>query len=72
MNRDRIPRQGLLSYREAAKYLGVTERTLWTLVNSGDLPAVRFRRTVRIDPADLRMFIEKSKRGGRKDGDWSR
>jgi len=54
----------LLTYREAAKVLGVTERTVWTLVDGGVLPAVRFGRSVRIDPADLRAFIERAKRGG--------
>ncbi|HMN96930.1 MAG TPA: helix-turn-helix domain-containing protein [Phycisphaerales bacterium] len=54
----------LLTYREAAKVLGVTERTVWTLVAGGVLPAVRFGRSVRIDPADLRAFIERSKRRG--------
>lgn len=51
----------LLTYREAGKLLGVTERTLWTLVDQGALPAVRFGRSVRIDPADLRRFIDRSK-----------
>ncbi len=53
----------LLSYEQAAKLLGVTGRTVWTLVDRGDLPAVRFGHSVRIDPADLRAFIERSKRG---------
>lgn len=53
----------LLTYRAAAKVLGVTERTVWTLVDRGELPAVRFGRSVRIDPADLRIFIERAKRG---------
>ena len=51
----------LLTYREAAKVLGVTERTIWTFVNDGRLPAVRFGRSVRIDPADLRGFISRAK-----------
>lgn len=54
----------LLTYRQAAKVLGVTDRTVWTLVNDGTLPAVRFGRSVRIDPADLRTFIERAKDGG--------
>jgi excisionase family DNA binding protein len=54
----------LLTYRQAAKVLGVTERTVWSLVNAGTLPAVRFGRCVRIDPADLRAFIERAKRRG--------
>ena len=51
----------LLTYRAAAKVLGVTERTIWTLVDRHKLPAVRFGRSVRIDPADLRSFIERAK-----------
>lgn len=54
----------LLTYRQAAKVLGVTERTVWSLVNVGTLPAVRFGRSLRIDPVDLRAFIERAKRGG--------
>ena len=59
----------LLTYRQAAEVLGVTDRTIWALVDSGRLPAVRFGRSVRIDPTDLRAFIEHAKRseigGGR-------
>ncbi len=53
----------LLTYREAGKLLGVTDRTVWQLVRDGHLPAVRFGRSVRIDPADLRAFIERAKSG---------
>lgn len=59
---DRVPPvDPLLTYREAAGVLGVTDRTVWTLVDRGDLPAVRFGRSVRIDPADLRAFINSAK-----------
>lgn len=51
----------LLTYREAATVLGVTPRTVWTLVQAGTLPAVRFGRSVRIDPTDLRRFIDRAK-----------
>ncbi|MFO0784702.1 MAG: helix-turn-helix domain-containing protein [Phycisphaerales bacterium] len=51
----------LLTYREAAKVLGVTPRTVWTLVHAGTLPAVRFGRSVRIDPTDLTRFIDRAK-----------
>lgn len=52
----------LLTYREAGRRLGVTDRTVWTLVERGELPAVRFGHSVRIDPGDLRAFIERAKR----------
>ena len=55
--------EGLLTYDHAGKLLGVTGRTVWTLVDRGDLPAVRFGHSVRIDPADLRAFIDRSKQG---------
>jgi excisionase family DNA binding protein len=51
----------LLTYKQAGTLLGVTERTVWTLVNDGELPAVRFGRSVRIDPADLRAYIDRCK-----------
>ena len=59
--------EGLLTYDQAAKLLGVTGRTVWTLVHRGGLPAVRFGHSVRIDPADLRAFIERCK----KQPDWN-
>lgn len=51
----------LLSYRETGKLLGVTERTVFSLVAAGELPRVRFGRSVRIDPADLRAYIDRCK-----------
>lgn len=55
----------LLTYREAGKLLGVTERTVFTLIADGELPRVRFGRSVRIDPADLRAYIDRCKTPGR-------
>ena len=51
----------LLTYQDAAKQLQVTDRTVWQLVKDDKLRAVRFGRTVRIDPVDLRSFIERAK-----------
>jgi len=51
----------LLTYQETGKLLGVTDRTIFSLVERGDLPVVRFGHNVRIDPADLRAFVERSK-----------
>ena len=51
----------LLTYREAGKLLGVTERTIFRLVRDGEITNVKFGRSVRIDPDDLRRFIEKAK-----------
>lgn len=52
----------LLTYSQTAEILGVTERTVRTLVSTKALPTVRFGGNVRIDPADLRAFIENAKR----------
>jgi len=51
----------LLTVKEAAKSLAISERTLWSLTASGGIPAVRFGRSVRYDPADLRRWIESAK-----------
>jgi excisionase family DNA binding protein len=53
--------QDLLTYREAAKRLGCSDRTIWELVRRGDLPAVKYLRNVRIDPRDLEAFIANHK-----------
>jgi excisionase family DNA binding protein len=49
--------QLLMTAKQAAARLAISERTLWQLTNDGELPAVRFGRIVRYDPADLRAFI---------------
>jgi excisionase family DNA binding protein len=52
----------LLTARQAARILSISERTLWGLTKTGDIPAVRFGgRNVRYDPADLRRWIESAK-----------
>lgn len=57
----------LLTYKDAAKLLDVCDRTVWALVQRGDIPVVRFGRTVRIDPVDLSNFIERAKKRGVND-----
>ena len=47
----------LLTVREAAEVLRICERTLWTLTNSGEVPSVRFGRSVRYDQDDLAVWI---------------
>jgi len=50
----------LLTARQAAKVLSISERTLWGLTKAGDIPAVRFGgRNVRYSPDDLRAWIQK-------------
>jgi excisionase family DNA binding protein len=55
----------LLTAREAAARLAVSEKTLWLMTAPrGTLPCVRVgSRGVRYDPADLRAWIEAAKLG---------
>ena len=58
------PERKLLTVREAAKLLQVSERSLYNFTQRGDLTAVRMGRSVRYDPADLWQFVETSKVSG--------
>ena len=47
----------LLTVRELAIYLGVSEKTVRRLQISGRIPFVRVGRGVRFDPADVSRFV---------------
>ena len=47
----------LVTARDAAKLLAVSERTLWGLTAAGELPAVRIGRAVRYSVSDLKAWI---------------
>jgi excisionase family DNA binding protein len=51
----------LLKPREAARVLGISERTLWALTHQNGIPHVRIGRAVRYDPRDLQAWIDRSK-----------
>lgn len=51
----------LLTYKQAAKRLQISERTVWQLVHDKKLAVVRIGRVVRIDPQDLRVFMVNAK-----------
>lgn len=51
----------LLTYQQAADILQVSDRTIWAMVDRGEIRAVRFGRSVRIDLRDLDVFIQSSK-----------
>ena len=52
----------LLTARQSAKALSISERTLFSLTKAGEIPAVRVsKRGVRYDPADLRAWIKRAK-----------
>ena len=52
----------LLTPRQAAKALSISEKTLYNYTKSGDIPVVRFGRCVRYAPDDLKRWIEKFSR----------
>ena len=50
----------LLTAREAAAFLRLSERTVWEITGPrGDLPAVRIGRSVRYSKTDLTDFIKR-------------
>jgi excisionase family DNA binding protein len=49
----------LVDTATAARLLGVSPRTVWTLISEGQLHAVRIRRAVRISVAELQRFVER-------------
>lgn len=53
----------LLRPREAAAWLKISERSLWSLTQRGELPAVRIGRSVRYELSDLVAFVEARKSG---------
>lgn len=59
----------LVTAREAARALAVSQRTLWGLTARGDLACVRIGRAVRYDVEDLKVFINrrKEKNGAQKE-----
>ena len=48
-----------LSTAEAAKYLGITPRTLYRFIDQGEIPAFRFGRVIRLKQDDVDHFIER-------------
>ncbi len=48
-----------LSAPEAATALGLTVRTVYALVDTGDLTAYKFRRVLRIKRDDLEDYVER-------------
>lgn len=59
------PVQSLLTAREAARVLRISDRKLWSLTSSGEIPCVRIGRSVRYVPSDLGRWIEDRKEGAR-------
>jgi excisionase family DNA binding protein len=65
--KDNSPTRGgaLLKPPEAAKYLAISERKLWSLKQSREIAHVRSGRLVRYALHDLDRWIEEHKEGGK-------
>ena len=50
----------LLTARQAARLLAISERTLFTITKSGELPAVRIGRSVRYSVDALRDYVRRA------------
>lgn len=50
----------LLTSREAAAFLRISERTLWTLTQEGRIKATRINRRVLYTLACLQLFVDAS------------
>ena len=50
-----------LGTSQAARRLGITARTLYRLIDEGELPAYKFGRVIRLRTTDVDDFIERSR-----------
>jgi putative molybdopterin biosynthesis protein len=48
---------GLLTVPQAAKFLNISERSLYRLVSADELPAYRVGRQLRFDEQELRGYM---------------
>lgn len=53
--------QMLLTEKQAAKALTMSQRKLWTLREKGEIACVKSGRRVMYDPSDLRAWIDSNK-----------
>jgi len=53
--------QQLLNSREAAKFLAISERSLWQLAKDGLILRVRMKKSVRFAKTDLIAFVNQQK-----------
>ena len=47
-----------LGTKEAAAHLGITPRTLYRLIDAGDIPAYKLGRVLRIKLSDVEHFLD--------------
>ena len=59
--------ESVLNIKELAKYLNVTERTIYNLLDRGELPAFRVGASWRFKKEDIEAWIEDNKERIRKE-----
>lgn len=47
-----------LSTADAADRLGINTRTLYRLIDAGEIPAYKFGRVIRVQGKDVEAFVE--------------
>ena len=57
-------KQLLLTPPQAAEALQISERKLWSMKASGEIPFILLGRSVRYPVADLQRWIDERKTGG--------
>lgn len=60
---EHAPVKLLLTPRQAAAALQLSERTLWELTHRGEIPRLKIGASVRYDLRDLQSWIDKKKGG---------
>jgi excisionase family DNA binding protein len=61
--RDGMP-TAVLDLREAGAYLGVSEGTLYRWVRAGEIPHLRFGRSIRFRVEDMEQFVRSRLQSG--------
>ena len=49
------------SVRDASRYLGIHQRTLYSLIDKGDVPAYKFGRVIRLRRHEVEAFLERQR-----------
>jgi excisionase family DNA binding protein len=50
-----------MSTPAVAEFLGVNTRTVYRLIDEGELPAYKFGRVIRLQESDVLAFVERSR-----------
>ena len=58
-----------LTIREVADELGISERSVWRLIEDNELPAHKSGSSTRVRRSDLDDYIERSRKPPRRDPD---